>query len=239
LTPESAPPAPLASRLALAFTPAPRRAGLLALAEVVHEIRASARAGIDHGVGHARLEWWQGEIERLASGRAQHPATRRLAASAGPSPNYRRLEDLRTAAELALVGYAPEGREELERHLDRAHGAHEILVAEVAAGASDPAPDAPLVRHGRVLGRGLGLAAALASGDAAILGAVADADLAAEARRALEAALALDARYAGAQVHGLVRARLALDGLGKPGGAPGALRQCLLAWREARRAMRT
>lgn len=236
---DTLPPAPLANRLALAFTPAPRRAALSALAEVVHEIRASARAGIDHGVGHARLEWWQGEIERLASGRPQHPSTRRLAAAAGTPPTYRRLEEVRTAAELALVGYAPDGRDELERHLDRAHGALEILAAEVAAGQSSPAPDAPLARHGRLLGQGLGLAAALAGRDEAILGAVADADLAADARRALEAALALEAPLAGAQVHGLVRARLALDGLGKPGGAPGALRQCALAWREARRAMRT
>jgi phytoene synthase len=227
------PPRALAERLALVFTPAAQRAPLAALAEVAHEIRASARTGIDHGVAHARLEWWRGEIERLAAGTPRHPATRRLHAAAGPGPAYARLAETLAAAELTLVGYAPDGEAELLAHLDRTHGALETLAAELAAGRADPA----LATHARALGRGLGLAAAVASGDLRWLAAVPADQVRRLARAALEEALALAPPFAAAQLHGLVRARLALAILDRRGGAPPALRQWWLAWRTARRAL--
>jgi len=107
------------------------------------------------------------------------------------------------------------------------------LRAEILEGARHAA----LEDWARALGRGLGLAAAIASGEAAILGAVADREARALAREALGRALALEPPLRAHQAHGLIRARLALAGLDRAGGELPALRQCWLAWRTARRAL--
>lgn len=57
----------------LRFTQPAARASLLALWTVADEIHASARAGLDHTVAHARLAWWQEECARTARGAALHP----------------------------------------------------------------------------------------------------------------------------------------------------------------------
>jgi phytoene synthase len=223
-----------ALRLALAFAPA----GTATLIELVWaidaEIASSARAGIDHGVAHARLAWWHGEIERLAAGRPSHPLCRRLLALAGAAPDYAAFAARVTAAELALVGYAPAGLDELDAWFDRADGAREILAAQAIVRERQPL----LTAYGRALGRGLGLAAALARNDALLLGDLERGALAARARTALQEALsALAPADRAAQRVGLVRADLALDQLDRPDRTAAPLRQLWLAWRSARRAL--
>ena len=225
-------PVPLADRLALVFGAGNVGPALLALAEVEAEILASARRGIDHGVAHARLEWWRGEIGRLAAGEPRHPAACRLLAAGGRAPDYALLGEFVANAEMTVVGYAPEGEPELLAHLDRGHGTRETVRAQLLSGSRD----AELGPWARALGRGLGLVAALATHDAAVLEAVRAERLAALAREALATALALPASAQPHQVHGLVRARLALATLERAGAEPSALRQWWLAWRTARRA---
>jgi len=59
----------------LRFTQPAARESLIALWTVADEIHASARAGLDHTVAHARLAWWQEECARTARGAAAHPLT--------------------------------------------------------------------------------------------------------------------------------------------------------------------
>jgi hypothetical protein len=157
-----------------------------------------------------------------------------LRALGGEAPDYGAFGARVTAAELVLVGYAPEGLDELDAWLDRSDGAREILAAELLSQRRDPA----LAAYGRALGRGLGLGAALRREDAVLLGTLDRAELVARARAELERALgALAPPDRARQRHGLVRARLALDQLDRPGRTPGPLRQLWLAWRSARRAL--
>ncbi len=231
-----APPPPFAERLAMSFAPADAAASLPLLWAIDAQIAASARPGLDHGVAHARLEWWRGEIERLARGEPRHPLCVQLRASGGAAPDYSAYGARVTAAELTLVGYAPEGLDELDACFDRSDGAREILAAELMAQRRDPA----LCAYGRALGRGLGLTAALQREDAVLLGAQDRGALAAHAASALHSALGALAPPARArQRHGLVRAELALDQLDRPGRTPAPLRQLWLAWRSARRALRS
>ncbi len=224
---------PLGERLALAFGAGARADALAALAEVEHEILASARHGIDHGVAHVRLEWWRGEIEQLASGTPRHPAARRLHVAAGAGPRYARLAELLRSAEMAVLGYAPDGRAELLAELDRSHGTRAALRAEILVGGQHPR----LEDYACALGRGLGLAGALATDDATLLGAVPRTEARALAIEELDRALALEAPFTARQAHGLIRARLAREGLDRVGGELPALRQWWLAWRTARRAL--
>lgn len=232
--PETAPASPDAP-LALAFAANPRVAALAPLAKIDAEIAASTRADLDHAVGHARLEWWRGEIGRLAAGSPRHPLCVELLKLGGEAPDYGLLLERVTAAELALVGYAPHGQVELLAYIGRSHGARETLAAQLlAAGRSES-----LATYGARLGRGFGLLEALVAGDDALLGELPREQLLTRARLALAsapAALALPERAA--QAHGLVRAALALARLDRSGAAPGSLRLLWLAWRTARRAQR-
>jgi phytoene synthase len=55
------------------YSDAGQRAPVAAAFALEHEIAASARPEVDHAVAHARLDWWEGELERLESGRPAHP----------------------------------------------------------------------------------------------------------------------------------------------------------------------
>lgn len=74
------PPAGSARQLLCQFEPDARDA-LQALFALEREIEDSARPGIDHGVGHARLDWWGAECARLAAGAPRHPASLALQAA--------------------------------------------------------------------------------------------------------------------------------------------------------------
>ena len=225
--------APLELALALAFAGPAARERLEPLYAIDGEIEAAVRAGIEHAVAHAKLAWWRGEVDRLAAGRPEHPLARRLVALAGAAPRYERLHERLTAADCALVGYAPGTADELELLVARSHGAFQSLAAEVLAGRADPA----LQAFGAALGRGLGLTAALEAPGAPLVGPLERAPLVARARESLRAARdALPKAERAAQRHGLVRGALAEARLESPDPAP--IPQLWLAWRTARRARR-
>lgn len=218
-------------RLALAFSGAQRRPALEALYAIDAEIAAATRPGLDHAVAHAKLGWWRGEVDRLAAGRPEHPLARTLRLHGGDGPRYARWHERLTAAELTLAGHAPGDLPALLLQVDRAEGAVQTLAAEVLEGGSDAA----LERFGAALGRGLGLAAALAAPGSAPDGPLPRAQLLALARASLESApQLLPGEPRTRQAHGLVRATLALARLERPGQSP--LVQLWLAWQSARRA---
>lgn len=80
------------------YTPQAAREGTAALLAIEHEIMASARAGLDHSVAHARLGWWQEEAGRLCVAIPQHPVAialyRRFLAAGLPPPDLRALPEL-------------------------------------------------------------------------------------------------------------------------------------------------
>ncbi|MBS0374750.1 MAG: hypothetical protein JSR73_09195, partial [Proteobacteria bacterium] len=171
---------PLEARLALAFAGARARAVLEPLLAIDAEIAAAARAGIDHAVAHAKLDWWRGEADRLAAGSPSHPQARALLAAAGSGPRYRLLAERVAAAEAALVGFAPADEAELRALLARSHGALARLAAEALAGTPQPGLEA----LGATAGEVHGLADALAAPGAAL---IAGRDAVALAGRAREA----------------------------------------------------
>ncbi|MFT4192954.1 MAG: squalene/phytoene synthase family protein [Comamonas sp.] len=63
---------------ALRFLPAERRQALTAFAAFVREVRGMLETVSDAGVAQAKLAWWHADVERAASGQAQHPTLRVL-----------------------------------------------------------------------------------------------------------------------------------------------------------------
>lgn len=56
------------------------RVALEQLFTIEQQINESVRPSLAHEVAHARLDWWQQELTRLADGTPRHPATRTLTA---------------------------------------------------------------------------------------------------------------------------------------------------------------
>ena len=76
-----APPPPGSRRyFTLLYTPAPQREALSTLLALSDEIASEPAARTDHGIAHARLEWWQHEAQRFAQGSPEHPWLRTLLA---------------------------------------------------------------------------------------------------------------------------------------------------------------
>jgi 15-cis-phytoene synthase len=69
--------------LAWLYSPPEQQPVLAALCQLEGEIAGSLKAGIDHHVAHARLQWWREECERAVQGRPVHPLTRELVRACG------------------------------------------------------------------------------------------------------------------------------------------------------------
>lgn len=75
-TSAAAPPAPApgsARYFVLLYTPTPRRAALQTLLALVDELGVGLERGLDHGVAHLRLQWWEEELLRFQQGQPRHP----------------------------------------------------------------------------------------------------------------------------------------------------------------------
>ena len=78
--------------LAWLFTPQEARARVAALFALEHEVLSPVRTTVEHDIVHARLGWWQDELQALAGGRPRHPLGIALAQQFGcllytsPSP---------------------------------------------------------------------------------------------------------------------------------------------------------
>lgn len=139
----------------LRFAPEALRPTAAALFDVEHELAATARDGIDHSVAHARLEWWQEELERLAVSTPRHPATRSLAAAAAAAgrspPDLRPLVDA-TRIDIARVAFLD--RAELDAYLGH-WGSSVFRTLALAGVAGDDALTADAERHAAVAGPAL------------------------------------------------------------------------------------
>lgn len=79
------------------YTPPAHREVMAAFLEIERELAAAARRSLEHAVAHARLAWWEDELERLRSGEPRHPATKVL------QPHRPDLRPLAALASLQLA----------------------------------------------------------------------------------------------------------------------------------------
>jgi len=66
------------------FLPAARRNAITALYAYCREVDDAVDEVSDAAIAAAKLDWWQGEVERLFAGAPQHPVTRALAPHLAP-----------------------------------------------------------------------------------------------------------------------------------------------------------
>lgn len=102
----------------LRFCPPHVSRPLSALFEIEQEVSGSLKSGLEHSVAHARLEWWNEELIRLAQGSPRHPATRTLASVAiarGTTPPDLTALVEHVRVDLACVAFL--SRNELDEHL--------------------------------------------------------------------------------------------------------------------------
>jgi 15-cis-phytoene synthase len=136
--------------LAQLYCPSGERALLAALLNIEAEIAASLKAGLDHGVAHARLAFWREECARCAAGHPSHPFTRELLAACG-SQDRAVLEGLAGLVDTAtwdLAAATFESRRELAAYCERWAAAMVVPLVRCAA------PGAAM-QIGRALGAAL------------------------------------------------------------------------------------
>lgn len=110
------PPTGGARYFAWLFAPETAREALAALLLIERELDDSSRPGLEHSVGHARLDWWQQEAGFFAAGEPRHPATRALARALDPLDRAD-LAPLVEAARWRHAQLAFQDRAELEQAL--------------------------------------------------------------------------------------------------------------------------
>jgi len=127
-------PAGSLRHFAALFSGSPRRASVEALYAFEAELRRVVAAA-SHEAAHARLQWWRGEVDRLAAGRPSHPLGQALVSLRGQRDlDLARLHDMLVAADLDLAQMTYRTWQELEAYLLRASGTAQSLIAAVLAG---------------------------------------------------------------------------------------------------------
>ena len=97
--------------------------------------------GSSHEAAHARLQWWRGELDRLAGGRPDHPLARTLLPLRGRRDvDLGLLHEMLVAADLDLARLTYLSWQELDAYLFRSSGAPQTLIAAVLAGERDLSP---------------------------------------------------------------------------------------------------
>lgn len=133
-------PAGSLRHFAALFSGSPRRASLEALYAFEAELRRVVAAA-SHEAAHARLQWWRGEVDRLAAGRPSHPLAQALVPLRGQRDlDLALLHEMLVAADLDLAQMTYRTRQELDAYLFRASGVTQSLIATVLAGERGLAP---------------------------------------------------------------------------------------------------
>ncbi len=118
MTPPTEPLARAERELLWRFAPHPQRDRLRVLFGIEQELQQSLNPSLDHSVAHARLGWWQDELQRLKDDQPRHPLTQSLATIANqqglPPPD---LTGLVTCASIDLACLAFETRADLDSYL--------------------------------------------------------------------------------------------------------------------------
>ena len=114
------------------------------LIEAVYALEAELRrivAATSHEAAHAKLQWWRGEIDRLAAGRPSHPLGRALLPLRGRRDvDLAQLHEMLVAADLDLARMTYSTWQELDAYLFRSAGIAQTLIAATLAGERGLAP---------------------------------------------------------------------------------------------------
>src|SRR5690606_30570381 len=114
------------------------------LIEAVYAFEAEMRrivAGASHEAAHAKLQWWRGEIDRLAAGRPSHPVASALLPLRGRRDvDLTLLHEMLVAADLDLARMTYSTWQELDAYLFRSAGIVQTLIAALLAGERGLAP---------------------------------------------------------------------------------------------------
>jgi phytoene synthase len=108
------------------------------LIEALYALEAEMRrlvTATSHEAAHAKLQWWRGEIDRLAAGRPSHPLARVLLPLRGRRDvDLTQLHEMLVAADLDLARMTYATWQELDAYLFRSAGITQTLIAAVLAG---------------------------------------------------------------------------------------------------------
>ncbi|MGH8616106.1 MAG: presqualene diphosphate synthase HpnD [Burkholderiales bacterium] len=123
---------------AFLFLPPPRRRAITALYAYCREVDDVVDECTDADIAHTKLEWWRHEVRAIATGKAQHPVTRALAAV---DPSIRldeaRLLEIIDGMEMDLTHARYADYATLERYCHLVAGVVGLLSAEIF-GYTDP-----------------------------------------------------------------------------------------------------
>lgn len=138
---------------AVLYAPAAARPVLHALYAFEAELRDTVRA-TSHEVAHTRLQYWRGEVDRLAGGRPEHPVTRALLPLRESGADVALLHEVLVAADFDVARVTLNNDTELSALAFRASGSVQTLAALASRGA------APLTESEQEFARRLGAAVA-------------------------------------------------------------------------------
>jgi len=125
---------------AVLFSGSPERPLIEAVYALETELRRVV-AATSHEAAHARLQWWRGEIDRLAVGRPDHPLAHALLPLRGRrGVDLSLLHEMLVAADLDLARMTYSTWQELDAYLFRSAGIAQTLIAAVLAGDRGLAP---------------------------------------------------------------------------------------------------
>lgn len=110
------------------YSPAALRPALRCVHALEAEIRNSIAPDIDHRIAHTRLDWWERDGLRDASGPADHPLFRMLGTQVEPRLATLTLGEWVRAARIELAG-GPAGPDALAEHARCSGGACFALIA--------------------------------------------------------------------------------------------------------------
>ena len=114
------------------------------LMAAVYALEAELRrivAATSHEAAHAKLQWWRGEVDRLAAGRPSHPLAHALLPLRGRRDvDLTLLHELLVAADLDLARMTYATWQELDAYLFRSAGIAQTLIAALLAGERGQAP---------------------------------------------------------------------------------------------------
>jgi len=127
-------PAGSLRHLSVLFSRSPERATIEALYAFDAEVRRIV-AATSHEAAHARLQWWRGELDRLAAGRPAHPLAQALQPLRGRRDlDPAQLHEVLVAADLDLARMTYRTWRELDAYLSRAAATTQRLIAATLAG---------------------------------------------------------------------------------------------------------
>lgn len=113
---------------AVLYAPEPARRLLDALYAFEAEIQDTVRAS-SHEVSHSRLQYWRGEVDRLAAGQPQHPVSRALLPLREGGAEIELLHEVLVAADIGLARIALCNDSEVAALAFRSTGSLQTLAA--------------------------------------------------------------------------------------------------------------